>query len=367
VNIVVTGADGFIAKNLLIHLVQYPEWKVKALNRHSGIEDWKQSLHRADTVVHLAGVNRPADISEFGKVNSELTEFIVDELEKKGDPYRILFSSSIQALQDNPYGESKRKAEKYIQTHVKNGQYYIYRLPGIFGKWCKPNYNSVVATFCNNIAQGKEIEISDRNKTVQLMYIDDACNLFIDAISGSSREGLQQINPDLLYNIKLGELADTIQSFPLSRQNLFLPVVGEALVKKLYSTYLTYLPTDHFNYSLTLRTDNRGSLFELFKSLNSGQIFISYTKPGITRGNHFHHTKTEKFCVLSGEGLIRFRKINDDGIIEYRVSGNSPQVVDIPPGYTHNITNVGETEMITLFWANEVFDPNKPDTIFLEV
>ena len=366
-NIVVTGSNGFIAKNLLVHLAQRTEWSLVSLNRQSSTEDWEQSLKHADIVFHFAGVNRPDDPAEFDNINTDLTKFIVDELEKKEKPYKLFFSSSTQALQDNPYGRSKIKAENYIEQHAKKGQFYIYRLPGVFGKWCRPNYNSVVATFCHQVATGKEIEISDENKNVQLMYVDDVCQLLLNRVDNPSESGLQTLPEDLTYNITLGKLASVIKSFPASRINLVLPEVGDVLIKKLYSTYLTYLPIDHFNYRVTLRSDNRGSLFELFKSTGSGQVFISYTKPGITRGNHFHHTKTEKFCVLSGEGLICFRKIGTDEVIEYRVSGKDPQVVDIPPGYTHNITNIGDTEMVTLFWANEIFDPNRPDTFFVTV
>jgi UDP-2-acetamido-2,6-beta-L-arabino-hexul-4-ose reductase len=367
-NIVVTGARGFIGRNLVQHLSYRKELDVFLLDRSSNKKDWNNFLREADRVVHLAGINRTTDPGEFDQVNHDLTAFIADNLEGTGKAYKLLYASSIQVTLGNDYGNSKKKAEDYLVKHIKNGEAAIYRLPGVFGKWGRPNYNSVVATFCYNVAHDIKPVIHNAQNSVNLVYIDDVCDRFLKDIEMDIIPGkveVKEITP--IYNITVGELVSIIESFRDSRKNLFLPEVGNPLIKKLYSTFLSYLPEDNFDYELELKTDDRGSLFELLKSPAIGQIFLSSTKPGITRGNHFHHTKTEKFCVIAGEGLIQFRKPEDMNIIEYRVSGNKPKIIDIPPGYTHNITNIGTGEMITLFWANEVFDAGKPDTYFLPV
>jgi len=366
--ILVTGSNGFIARNLVAVLERNTENRILKANRSTSKDELTAMLKEADTVIHLAGENRPADPSAFKKVNTDLTSFILETLEGTKKDYKLLYSSSTQAALDNDYGRSKKEAEEIIQKGVKNGNAVIFRFPGVFGKWCKPNYNSVVATYCHNIANNLPIEVRDREYKLTLMYVDDVVKIINDYINtpvGNERV----INPDLepVYEVTLGKLADSIQSFKENRSTFFLPQVGDELQKKLYSTYLTYLPENAFDYAPVLRTDERGSLFELLKTNAAGQIFVSSTKPGITRGNHFHHTKTEKFCVLYGKGLIQFRKIGTDEIIEYEVAGNDPRIVDIPPGYTHNIKNTGETEMITLFWANEIFDPQNPDTYFEKV
>jgi UDP-2-acetamido-2,6-beta-L-arabino-hexul-4-ose reductase len=367
-NVVVTGAKGFIARNLVQHLSYKKELNILMLDRSSSETDWKNFLRDADRVIHLAGINRTTNPSEFVQVNHDLTVFIADRLEETGKAYKLLYASSTQATLSNDYGNSKKNAEDYLFKHIKNGEVVIYRLPGVFGKWGRPNYNSVVATFCYNIAHGLEPIIHNAQSSLNLVYIDDVCGQFLKDIDTDIIPGkveMKEITP--VYNIKVGELASMIESFPESRKNLFLPEVGNPFIKKLYSTFLSYLPEDNFDYEPELKADNRGSLFELLKSPAIGQVFLSSTNPGITRGNHFHHTKTEKFCVIAGEGLIQFRKPEDKNVIEYRVSGKKPKIIDIPPGYTHNITNIGTSEMITLFWANEVFDTGKPDTYFLPV
>jgi UDP-2-acetamido-2,6-beta-L-arabino-hexul-4-ose reductase len=367
-NVVVTGARGFIGRNLVQHLSFRKELNIYMLDRSSDETDWKNYIRDTNIVIHLAGVNRTTDPGEFDQVNLDLTAFILDKLEETGKTYKLLYASSTQATLNNDYGNSKKKAEEYLSSHIKNGEAAIYRLPGVFGKWAKPNYNSVVATFCYNIAHSKEAIIHNKQSSLNLVYIDDVCDQFLKDIDTKIIPGnieMKVIYP--VYKITVGELASIIESFRESRKNLFLPEVGDPLTKKLYSTFLSYLPEDRFAYELDLKTDNRGSLFELLKSPAIGQVFLSSTNPGITRGNHFHHTKTEKFCVIVGEGLIQFRKPEDKNVIEYRVSGKKPKIIDIPPGYTHNITNIGTGEMITLFWANEVFDTGKPDTYFLPV
>jgi UDP-2-acetamido-2,6-beta-L-arabino-hexul-4-ose reductase len=365
--ILVTGSKGFIAKNLILHLQRMENMEVMGLDRSSAMSVWEEVLGQADIVFHLAGTNRPPDPKQFQQDNHDLTRFIVDRLEKKGRHYKLIFSSSRQAEMDNPYGRSKKDAEDYIRNKVKHGAAFIYRLPGAFGKWCRPNYNSVVATYCYNATHNLPLNISDPDHELRLVYIDDVIHSFIGQIHNAVSIGVLEEHVAPVYAVKLGKLAATIQSFSKNRNTLFLPNVGDGLEKALYSTWLTYLPTDDFSYDLELKTDPRGSLFELFKTKTSGQVFLSTTLPGITRGNHFHHSKTEKFVVIQGSGRIQFRSSLGEDVIEYDVNGARPKVVDIPPGYTHNITNTGEDTMITLFWANEVFDPNNPDTIFEKV
>jgi UDP-2-acetamido-2,6-beta-L-arabino-hexul-4-ose reductase len=366
-NILVTGSRGFIAKNLLTHFRMRENVQVTGLSRENGTVEWEKQLDQADIIFHLAGANRPPDPGSFQKDNSDLTRFIVDRLEKRGSPYQLIFTSSTQAVLDNPYGKSKKEGEDYICSNVKNGYAVIYRLPGVFGKWCRPNYNSVVATFCFNTTRNLPLEIRDPDYELRLVYIDDLIRSFISQCQQQAHAGVSEAVVEPEFTIKLGNLATTIQSFRTNRKTLFIPDVGDGLIKALYSTWLTYLPTGDFAYDLELRTDPRGSLFELLKTRSAGQVFVSTTLPGITRGNHFHHSKTEKFVVIQGSGRIQFRSVLNEQVIEYDVNGNSPIVVDIPPGYTHNITNTGNVIMITLFWANEIFDPQNPDTFFEKV
>jgi UDP-2-acetamido-2,6-beta-L-arabino-hexul-4-ose reductase len=367
-NILVTGSQGFIAKNLLAHLNRMENLQVTGLDRSAGQAEWEKQLDEADVVFHLAGTNRPPDPGWFQRDNTDLTRFIVDTLEKRDRSYKLIFSSSTQATLDNRYSKSKKDAEDYIRKNTRHGKAVIYRLPGVFGKWCRPNYNSVVATFCYNTANHLPVQVKDPDFELKLVYVDDIVRSFIGELQqpeGSETVVEEKVEPE--YSITLEKLAATIMSFQNNRNTLFIPNVGDGLEKALYSTWLTYLPVSDLAYELKLKTDPRGSLFELLKSRSSGQIFISTTLPGITRGNHFHHTKTEKFVVIQGRGRIQFRSVLDAKVIEYEVDGAQPKVVDIPPGYTHNITNTGDDTMITLFWANELFDPQNPDTFFEKV
>ncbi|MFM9840721.1 MAG: NAD-dependent epimerase/dehydratase family protein [Cyclobacteriaceae bacterium] len=366
--ILVTGVQGFVGKNLLEHLRQNKDVTLYSISRETNKHTALKYIRESDVVFHLAGVNRPVNQEDFITDNLTLTEFIVTELERKEAPYQFHYASSTQAALNSPYGLSKKAAEDFLFNSVKEGQVFIYRFPGIFGKWCKPYYNSVVATFCHNTAHDIPLEISDPSKILHLMYIDDVVKKMLDFSKAPFQKGkvlFADIRP--VYEVSLDSLAKALNSFKLSRETLMIPSVDDDFVKKLYSTYLSYLPINKFSYNLNLRTDERGSLFELLKTTGSGQIFVSTTHPGITRGNHYHHLKTEKFCVIAGDGVIRFRKIGTSEIIEYKVSGIDPQVLDIPPGYTHNITNIGTSEMITLFWANEIFNPEQPDTFFEKV
>lgn len=367
-NVAVTGAFGFIGKNLCVHLERMDDVQVSKIGRDTTLAKLVNIISKADVIYHLAGVNRPEDPKEFKEGNSDFTLLVLDAIRKGNKKPTLIVSSSTQAELDNDYGISKRTAETAIEESAAAGicNAVIFRLPGVFGKWSKPNYNSVVSTFCYNVAHGLPIEVRDREYSFPLVYVDDVVRQFLEYLKGTNQTfKFDRIRTE--FNVSLGFLADTIQSFPNNRKTLYLPDVGDPLTKNLYSTYLSYLQKDDFSYPMDLKVDNRGDLFEWIKSQSFGQIFISTTKPGITRGNHFHHTKTEKFLVIRGEAIIRFRNLDSDEVIEYPVSGEKPTVVDIPTGYTHNITNTGKDELITLFWANEIFDQNRPDTYFLEV
>jgi len=310
----------------------------------------------------LAGINRTDDIKNFENVNVGLTEKILDYLEEINKNIPILYSSSIQAELDNPYGKSKKRAEDLIIEYSKknNVNAYIYRLNNVFGKWCKANYNSVIATFCHNISRNIEINIHDKNKELELVYIDDVINEFVSLINHNKYYTDKcYYNIDKKYRITLGELVDKLLFFKNIRNTHILPDFSCELTKYLYSTYLSYLPKVDFSYSLDLKEDNRGSLFEFIKFNQFGQIIVSKSKEKVIRGNHYHNTKVEKFCVIKGTALVKFRNINNDEIIEYFISDKKIEVIDIPPGYTHSIENLGNDEMILLIWVNEMFIKNK--------
>lgn len=368
--ILVTGAKGFIGKNLTVELQRKSDFKVDAYDLDFPKGALNKALAEADLIYHLAGVNRPQKIEEFKEGNFDLTRQVCDELLRIGRSPAIVLSSSTQALLDNPYGNSKRQAEEAVLEYAKESgaSVFIFRLPGVFGKWCRPHYNSVVATFCHNIARDLQISISDPEKEVELIYIDDVVRAFsacADDRPPLSDGRFSRVEP--IYRISLGVLAETLRSFYDSRSSLELPDMSNRLNRALYATYLSYLPSDSFAYSLTQRSDPRGELAELLKSQHIGQIFVSRTRPGITRGNHYHDTKVEKFMVMEGDAVIRFRHILREEVIEYPVSGREFRVVDIPPGYTHSIENVGQSDMIVLFWASEIFNPNSTDTFGLPV
>jgi UDP-2-acetamido-2,6-beta-L-arabino-hexul-4-ose reductase len=367
--ILVTGANGFVGKNLVAELKNRGFNDIFEFTKESDPSLLEKYTKECNFVFHLAGVNRPKDEDEFIEGNFGFTSQLLELLKKYDNKAPILLTSSIQAEKDNPYGRSKKAGEEllfnyYFETDVK---VYIYRLPNLFGKWSKPNYNTVVATFCHNIARGLDIQINNPDAELNLCYIDDVLEEFIRALEGNPTMQNDFCNVPVTHNIKLGELADLIKSFKDSRTNLNIPNMEDALTKKLYSTYLSFLPKDQFSYDLKMNCDHRGSFTEFMRTPDRGQVSVNVSKPGITKGNHWHHTKNEKFLVVSGEGLIRFRKIDSDEIIEYRVSGEKLQVVDIPTGYTHSIVNVGESDLVTVMWANECFDPEKPDTYFVEV
>lgn len=378
--ILVTGAKGFMGKNLVAELNNIKEGKAKTYRLSSHLSIFEYDLDtapalldtyckEADFVFHLAGVNRPKEQSEFMEGNFGFTSTLLDTLKKYNNNCPVMLSSSIQAELDNPYGHSKKAGEDLLfeYSHETGAQIFIYRFPNVFGKWCRPNYNSAVATFCNNIAHNKPIQITDRNVMMILVYIDDVVKELISALEGNPHKVANFCKVPVEHQITLGEIVDLIYSFKESRKNLKVPDLSDAFTKQLYSTYLSYLPTDNFSYPLKMNIDDRGSFTEFLKSPDRGQVSVNISKPGITKGQHWHHTKNEKFLVVSGKGVIRFRKTDEEKVHEYFVSGDKLEVVDIPVGYTHNIENLGNTDMVTVMWVNEIFNPEHPDTYYLPV
>jgi UDP-2-acetamido-2,6-beta-L-arabino-hexul-4-ose reductase len=373
----VTGASGFMGRNLGVRLRQEAKVRLIEYDVHSPPEVLEKGLREADVIFHLAGINRPDTVEEYERGNTDFTVSLCERLQRLGRSPKFIFSSSVQAELDNPYGVSKRRAEEALRTFAeKSGTHVvIFRLKNVFGKWCRPNYNSVVATFCNNIARDLPIAISDPARVLDLVYVDDVCRAMIKSagISNQPSNGAD-VSPNHVsaevapvFTTTLGELADTIRSFRQFRQSLQVPALNDPFIVRLYATYLSYLEESNFAYGLELKADNRGCLAEFLKSPSFGQIFVSHTKPGVTRGDHYHNTKTEKFLVVQGQAIVRFRHILENRIIEYRVSGEEYRVVDIPPGYTHSIENTGNCDLVTLFWADEVFNPEKPDTFYEKV
>lgn len=376
--ILITGAAGFIGKNLVAQLNNIKEGKAKhpSLNTDLTLFEFDRDTNpdlldeycqQADFVFHLAGVNRPKEQSEFMEGNFGFTNELLDKLKKHKNTCPIMISSSIQAELDNPYGKSKKAGEDLLLNYSQEteAKVYIYRFPNVFGKWCRPNYNSAVATFCHNIAHDIPIQVNDPTVEMTLVYIDDVVYELVNALVGKATRTGDYCKVATEHQIKLGEIVELIQSFKASRSSLQVPDLSKPIVKKLYSTYLSYLPEDQFSYPLKMNVDERGSFTEFLKSPDRGQVSVNISKPGITKGNHWHHTKNEKFLVVSGKGAIRFRKIDEPSeVIEYHVSGEKLEVVDIPVGYTHNIENLGESDMVTVMWVNEIFNPEQPDTYF---
>lgn len=366
--ILITGGRGFLGRNLAAHLRACTDYEVTIIGREDSAATFSHALIHADIVFHLAGVNRPSEPAEFAAGNAGLTQRLCDILRDHHRTPTIFFSSSIQAEQTNAYGVSKAKAESALRhfSELTGATVRIYRLKNLFGKWCRPNYNSVTATFCYNIANDLPISISDPNREVELSYVDDVMAAFLEDLkSGNSGFGFGSDIPG--YRIRLGELAGRIQAFHEMQTAITLPDFSDWFNRALYATYLSYVPPQSRISTLSIRSDDRGSLAEFIKQKNMGQIFVSRTKPGVTRGNHYHHTKTEKFFVVEGKGLIRMRAIGGGAVQEYAATGESYRVVDIPPGFTHSIQNIGDNEMVTLFWSSEIFDVNHPDTYFLPV
>ena len=368
--ILITGAGGFVGKNLVATLRTAGYTDLMLFEKDDTPETLADYCRRAAFVVHLAGINRPTDPSEFYTGNAGLTDTLLTDLEAAGNTAPVLVTSSTQAELDNDYGKSKRQAEEAIFAHRRRtgAAVYVFRMPGVFGKWCRPNYNSVVATFCHNVAHGLPIQVRDPAFSLPLVYIDDVVACILAAFDGQvmmDRSATPICHMHPIHEVTLGRLAELIQGFAAGRTSLAVPDLAPgSFEKKLYSTYLSYLPSDQFSYPLEMHTDNRGSFTEFLRSPERGQVSINISHPGIVKGNHWHHTKNEKFLVVKGEGVIRFRNIFSREVIEYHVSGDKLEVVDIPCGYTHNIENVGTEDMVTVMWANEAFDPDYPDTFF---
>ena len=378
-NILVTGAKGFVGKNLCETLKNIrdgkdktrPELKIDEVYEYdidSVPEQLSEWCQKADFVFNLAGVNRPKDQSEFMTGNFGFASTLLETLKKCGNNCPVMLSSSIQAALDNPYGESKRAGEElfFNYSNETGAKVLVYRFPNVFGKWCRPNYNSAVATFCNNIANDLPIQVNDPSVLMHLVYIDDVVNELIDALEGKEHHSGNYCEVPTVHEIKLGEIVDLIRSFAEQPKTLMIPELPEnSFAKKLYSTYLSYLPKEKVAFPLKMNVDDRGSFTELIHTLNCGQVSINISKPGITKGQHWHNTKWEFFIVVAGHGLIQERKIGTDEVIEFEVSGDNIQCIHMLPGYTHNIINLSETEnLVTVMYCNEIFNPNKPDTYY---
>lgn len=370
-NILITGARGFMGKNLRSALTGRcgDAHRLMLLDMPHTEEELLAAAAEADFVFHLAGVNRPTDPADFQKGNADFTRQLLTLLKERGKRPPVLLSSSIQAALENPYGQSKLSAEQAVADYGREtgSAVYLYRLPNVFGKWSRPNYNSAVATFCHNVARGLPITVNDPSVTLRLVYIDDVVEEFLRAMEGQPHREGEWCAVQPVHEVNLGHMAELIQSFPALRDSLTAPDQSDPLVKKLYATYLSFLPPEDFSRPTVTHADQRGSFTELLHMGSRGQVSLNVSKPHITKGDHWHQTKHEKFIVLQGEGVIRFRKVGDSTVIAYKVSGENLTVVDIPTGYTHSIENTGDTDMLTLMWANEVFDPAHPDTLRLPV
>lgn len=366
--ILVTGANGFIGKNFVARLHELTNVTVNIFVRGDDIASFRQLVAQVDAVVHLAGENRPSDISAFTEVNAGLTislcSAIQKEFETTGRHVPLVLASSAQAETDNPYGRSKLVAEKALEdlNMATGNPCVIFRFPGVFGKWCKPNYNSVVATFCHNLARGLPIEINNPSTSVSLVYVDDVVTALLTALDSPST-GCVNIAVKPQYSITLGELAAQIRAFADCRTTLISERVGKDLLRALYATYVSYLPTENFSYEVPQHADSRGVFVEMLKTPDAGQFSYFTAYPGVTRGGHYHHTKTEKFLVIKGEALFRFRHLLTDELVELKANGAVPQIIDTIPGWIHDITNIGDEEMIVMLWANENFDRDNPDTV----
>lgn len=377
--ILITGSQGFIGKNLCLRLreqmtsdtqsdAQSPAFVLTEFTRGMPLEQLPALVQQADAVVHLAGENRPKDAQDFVRNNAELTSALCAALQDSGRPIPLLLASSSQAELDNPYGASKRAAEAAVQAWQAKtgGAAYIYRLPGVFGKWCRPNYNSVVATFCHNVAHGLPLHINNPQTLLRLVYVDDVVDSILHTLA-QPRPGLHWPVPAPEYSITLGDLAAQIEAFQQCRSSLLLERVGLGLPRALYATYVSYLPLEKFAYDLPSHGDPRGVFVEMLKTPDAGQFSFFTAHPGVTRGGHYHHSKTEKFLVIKGQARFGFRHMLTGQMHEITTSGTKPQVVETVPGWTHDITNIGAEEMVVMLWANENFDRQRPDTIASKV
>jgi UDP-2-acetamido-2,6-beta-L-arabino-hexul-4-ose reductase len=367
-HVLVTGANGFVGKNLCLRLSELDGLTITPIMRQSSCSDLRAAIAKTDFIIHLAGVNRPQDPSEFQLGNVDFTQQLCQALIDAERSVPIAYTSSIQAELDNPYGQSKRAAEELLLAYQRHTQanVYIYRLPNVFGKWCQPNYNSAIATFCHNIARDLPITVNNPTAPLQLVYVDDVINALIALLTQKPRsDRWPTVTPT--YQTTVGAVAATLQSFKASRDTLITDRVGTGLIRALYSTYVSYLPTNAFSYKVPKYGDDRGVFVEMLKTPDSGQFSFFTAHPGITRGDHYHHTKTEKFLVIKGQARFSFRHVSTGESHEILTQGAEPEIVETVPGWTHNITNIGEDEMIVMLWANEIFDRDQPDTIAQKV
>lgn len=361
--VLITGADGFIGKNLLVHLKECKDIAVITFTRDDDLSSLPAKVGQVDFVFHLAGVNRPKDPEEFVAGNLDLTRALAEAIKAGGKPVPLLYTSSTQAEMDNVYGLSKRGAEDVLRDLAAStgSPVYLYRLPNVFGKWARPNYNSAVATFCHNIARDLPIQINDPDARVNLVYIDDVITSFLQVMQ-SKRLGEIFIPVEPQYNVSVGEIADYLNAFHASRGSLITEAVGTGFLRALYSTYVSYLPQERFTYEVPRYGDERGVFVEMLKTRDSGQFSFFTAHPGVTRGGHYHHTKTEKFLVIKGKASFRFRHVISGAFYELQTSGERPVIVETVPGWTHDITNIGDEEIVVMLWANEIFDRELPDT-----
>lgn len=368
--VLITGANGFVGKNLQLHLAERKDVEFVCFTRANDAAELPALLQQVDFVFHLAGVNRPQNPADFTTGNADLTHALAQAIasvaEATGRKIPVIYTSSIQAARDNPYGQSKHQAEQALQAVASSHRVpvHIFRLPNVFGKWCKPNYNSAVATFCHNIARDLPIQVNDPAATITLVYVDDVIERFIQLMDGADgafdAEGFAAVAPQ--YTATVGELARLIQAFKDSRNTLLTERVGTGLVRALYATYVSYLPVESFTYAVPQHGDPRGVFVEMLKTQDSGQFSFFTAHPGITRGGHYHHTKTEKFLVIKGQARFKFRHMQTGERHELCTSGDKAEIVETVPGWTHDITNIGSDEMIVMLWANEIFDRQRPDT-----
>lgn len=362
----VTGARGFLGQNLAVKLGEVGH-EVLAIGRDDDDAAWAAAASAADVVVHLAGENRPPDPSAFETGNIGSAQQLVAALQAADNTAAVLYASSIQAANDTPYGRSKAGAERVLLDHaaVTGARVAVFRLPNVFGKWARPQYNSAVATFCNCVARGEAIVVHDSAAPIRLVYIDDVVGAFLPLLGGEFETGLHEVAP--AHDTTVGELADIIRGFSATRDTMIMPRVGTGLVRALYSTYLSYLPVEAFHYDVPIHADPRGRFVEMLKTLDSGQFSYFTAGPGVTRGDHYHHSKVEKFLVISGKALFGFRHIHTGDRHEIVVEGTQGRIVETIPGWTHNITNIGDGELVVMLWANEIFDREHPDTIAMKV
>lgn len=368
--VLVTGSQGFLGKNLIIRLQELKNIEILEFHRGTPEDQLSATVPQVDFIFHLAGINRPTDVREFSDGNVGLTKKIVDLIASSGKKIPLIYSSSIQAEKENAYGISKKEAEETLLTLKSQSPVYIYRLPNVFGKWSKPNYNSAVATFCYNIANDLPISIHDPQAIVNLVYVDDVVSDFLAVLSDTNlnkeiESGFRLISP--VYTVNVGELAEKIKTFKNSRQTLITEHVGAGFDRALHATYLSFLKPEQFSYNVPRYEDPRGVFVEMLKTKESGQFSFFTAGPGITRGGHYHHTKTEKFLILKGKGRYRFRHIVTKEFYELDVDASESKIVETIPGWSHDITNIGSDDLIVMLWANEIFNREKPDTIGHEV